>query len=112
LDGKHIEKSEPVTLSEVKAILSSRREAGDLLYEQSIALDHANKFAHLDKERAQKLVEELVEAGVRKEQACKLADLLPETREELQMLFPKERFVSDEPLLEKIVLIIQNYGES
>ncbi|MGC1122178.1 MAG: RNA polymerase Rpb4 family protein [Candidatus Methanofastidiosia archaeon] len=112
MDRKQIEKSEPVTLSEVRAILSSRREAGDLLYEQSIALDHANKFARLDTERAQKLVEELVEAGVRKDLACKLADLLPQNKRELQMLFPKERFVSDEPLLEKIVSIVQKYGES
>ncbi|MBU7013985.1 MAG: DNA-directed RNA polymerase subunit F [Theionarchaea archaeon] len=112
MDGKQIEKSEPVTLAEVRAILSSRREAGDLLYEQSIALDHANKFARLDIEKAHKLVEELVESGVRKDMACKLADLLPQSKEELQMLFPKERFISDEPLIEKIISTIQKYGES
>lgn len=99
-------------MSEVKAILSSRREDGELLYEQSIALDHANKFARLELGKAENLVEKLVEVGVRKDMACKLADLLPQNKEELQMLFPKERFVSDESLMEKIVSTIQEYGES
>jgi DNA-directed RNA polymerase subunit F len=110
--GKKIMKHEPVTLAEVKAILSSQREIGDLLYEQSIALDHANKFARLKIEPAQKLVDELIAVGVRKDLAYKIADILPRSTKEIRMLFSKERITSDAELLEKIVSIIEKYGES
>jgi DNA-directed RNA polymerase subunit F len=110
--GKKIMKHEPVTLAEVKVILSSQREIGDLLYEQSIALDHANKFARLKVETAENLVEELIEAGLRKDLAYKVADILPRSTKEIRMLFSKERITSDAELLDKIISIIEKYGES
>ncbi len=110
--GKRIIKHEPITLAEVKAILSSRKDAGDLLYEQSIALDHAQKFAKLEVEAAEKLISELMEAGLRKELAYKLADLLPQSVHEIRVLFPKERVSSDNELLTKVMSILGKYGES
>ncbi len=110
--GKRIRKREPLTLSEVKEILSSRRDIGELLYEQNIALDHARKFAHLSLEDAQKLVQELTEAGVREDLACKLVDIYPQSVQEIHMLFSKERFAADPKELEKIMDIIEKYGES
>jgi DNA-directed RNA polymerase subunit F len=110
--GKKIQKQEPVILAEVKEILSSRRESGELLYEQGIALDHARKFSRLKLKDAQDLVKELVEAGLREELAVKLADITPQSVQEIRMLFSKERFVADDEELGKIAAIIQKYGES
>lgn len=110
--GKRIRKREPLTLSEVKEILSSRRDIGELLYEQGIALDHARKFARLNLEDAQNLVKELTKAGVREDLACKLADIFPQSVQEIHMLFSKERFTADPKEMEKIMAIIEKYGES
>jgi DNA-directed RNA polymerase subunit F len=110
--GKRIVKEKPVTLSEVKEILSSRRDAGELLYEQGIALDHARKFARLNLEDAKALVKELTEAGVREDLACKLVDIFPQSTREIRMLFSKERFTSDQKEIERIMSIIEEYGES
>ncbi len=109
---KRVVKQEPITLAEVKAILSARRDAGDLLYEQSIALDHANKFARLDVKSAEKLANELIAAGLPRELAYKVADLFPQSKKEIRMLFPKERFSSDETTLDTVLSIIERYGES
>ncbi len=109
---KRVIKQEPVTLDEVKEILSSQKDVGELLYEQGIALDHAGKFAKLKLEDAQHLIKELMEAGLPGELASKLIDVLPRSRREIVMLFSKERFVSDADLLEKITAILLKYGES
>lgn len=110
--GKRISKQTPVTLAEVKEVLSSRRDVGELLYEQNIALDHSRKFSRLSLDKAQALVKELVDAGVREDLACKLADVLPKSTQEIRALFSKERFTSDAEELKKILVIIQQYGES
>jgi DNA-directed RNA polymerase subunit F len=109
---KRVVREEPITLAEVKVILSARRDAGDLLYEQSIALDHANKFARLSVEAAEALVKELIEAGLSQELAYKLTDLFPQSKQEIRMLFSKERFSSDETTLNTVISIIEKYGES
>lgn len=108
---KRISKHEFVTLAEVKEILSSRRDLGELLYEQGIALDHASKFSRLKLEDAQNLAKELVDAGVREDLASKLADIFPQSELEIRMLFSKERFATDSEELKKIAAILQKYGE-
>jgi DNA-directed RNA polymerase subunit F len=110
--GKKTVKDKPVILAEVKEILSSQREAGELLYEQGIALDHSSKFSRLKLEDAKKLAEELVEAGIREDLAVKLTDILPQSVQEIRMLFSKERFTSDDEELKKVVAILQKYGEN
>ncbi len=110
--GKRVIKQIPVTLAEVKEVLSSRKDAGELLYEQNIALDHASKFSRLKLGDSKNLVKELVEIGLREDLACKLADIFPQNTQEIHMLFPKERFASDPDELKKIMATIQKYGES
>ena len=109
---KRIQEQKPVTLAKVKEILSALREGGELLYEQNIALDHAQKFSRLEVKEAETLTKELVEAGVREDLACKLVDIFPQSVKEIHMLFSKERFTTNEEDIEKIVSIMQKYGES
>ena len=111
MSDKRVMTHECVTLAEVKEILSSRRDVGELLYEQGIALDHASKFSRLKLEDASALAMELIDAGIRSDLACKLADIFPQSEMEIRMLFSKERFVSDPEELKKIMTIILKYGE-
>jgi DNA-directed RNA polymerase subunit F len=110
--SKRIQEQRPVTLSKVKEILSVLREDGELLYEQNIALDHSQKFSRLEVKEAEALTKELVEAGVREDLACKLVDVFPQSAKEIHMLFSKERFTTNEEDIEKIMSIMQKYGES
>lgn len=109
--GKRITKVEPVTLSEVKEILSASQRDGELLYEQSIALDHATKFAKLPADDARALVKELEDLGISPEVAVRLTDILSKSRVEIRMLFSKERFSSNPEEIQKIIAVIEKYGE-
>ncbi|MGD2250037.1 MAG: RNA polymerase Rpb4 family protein [Candidatus Methanofastidiosia archaeon] len=110
--GKKVIDQNPVTLAEVRAILSLRQKGGELLYEQSIALDHANKFSKLKTESAQAAVDELLALGIKEDTIYKLVDIYPRNQREVQMLFSKERFTSDKETLETIVSILEKHGES
>ena len=53
--------AKPVSLSEVKNILKKiSKERKELLYEQKIALEHAQKFAKLNVKKNEELIKELL----------------------------------------------------
>lgn len=110
--GRKVVDQKPAALAEVRAILSLRQEGGELLYEQSIALDHANKFSKIKAESAQAAVEELRALGIKEGVVYKLVDIYPRNIKEVQMIFSKERFTSDEEKLKNILSVLEKYGES
>ena len=98
-----------VTIPEVKEILEKRQGEGELLYEQGIAVDHLMKFCKLDKESARKLKEDLAETELPQEIAVKITDILPADKEDLDVLFAKERHILTDEEKEKILGIIKKY---
>ncbi len=82
-----------VSLAEVKNLLRKvEKERETLLYEQRIALDHAQSFAKLPANKTAELIKKLMELEkVNEMHAYKIADLLPTTKEEVQSIFAKER---------------------
>jgi DNA-directed RNA polymerase subunit F len=82
-----------VSLAEVKNLLRKvEKERETLLYEQRIALDHAQNFAKLPANKTADLIKKLMELEkVNEMHAYKIADLLPTTKEEVQSIFAKER---------------------
>jgi DNA-directed RNA polymerase subunit F len=98
-----------LALPEVKKILEERKEKGELLYEQSIALDHLMKFCKLDVKNAQKLKEELIEIEVPPDVAVKITDILPEDKHDLGVIFAKERHILGDEETEKILEIVKKY---
>lgn len=106
--GKKVIDTDPITIAEVKEMLSSIQEHYELTYEQNLALDHVTKFSKLDAESAKKMVEELEEL-IKKTQAIKIADIMPEDMADLRLIFAKERGSIKKEDMEKILEIVNKY---
>jgi DNA-directed RNA polymerase subunit F len=101
--GEKVLEQKPITLAEVKQLLSERKKDKDLSYEQDITLKYAKKFSKLSQAQAEKLVSELKGIGnLDDETVVKIADFLPVKKEILQLLIPKE-VVLDEASMQKII---------
>ncbi|MFC6753093.1 RNA polymerase Rpb4 family protein [Halorubrum tibetense] len=108
---------EYVTTAEAKAILAeieadrAEDEDRDLRYELARAIEHANRFAHLDAEESRELVEELAELDpIDVPTAIKIADLLPEDRTELRSVFAQERYSLDGDELDDVLNVVAKYA--
>jgi len=106
--GKKVIDTDPITIAEVKKMLEDVSEHYEATYEQNLALDHATKFSKIDEESAKKLVEELTET-LKKTQAIKIADIMPEDMADLRLIFAKERGSYKKEDLEKILEIVDKY---
>jgi DNA-directed RNA polymerase subunit F len=106
--GKKVIDTDPITIAEVKEMLGELSEHYELTYEQNLALDHVTKFSKLDEESAKKLVEELSEI-IKKTQAIKVADIMPEDLADLRLIFAKERGSFKQEDMEKILEIVNKY---
>lgn len=107
---------EYLTVSQAKELLAdieSERVAEDreLRYELARAIDHANRFATLEPEESLELVEEL-EAfeKVDSKTAFKIADLLPQSRDELRAVYAQERYALDGDELDEILDVVAKYA--
>ncbi|MFH1285115.1 MAG: RNA polymerase Rpb4 family protein [Candidatus Micrarchaeota archaeon] len=108
--GKKTLEIKPVTLGEVTAILEKRAEEGELGFEQQATLDHAKKFTKITPKKARELIEKL--SAVEKvsgDVAVKIADILPRTTEELNLLFAKERYNLTKEEATEVLNIVKEY---
>ncbi|RLF38965.1 MAG: RNA polymerase [Thermoplasmata archaeon] len=105
------EKTRLVSLAEVKNILKKiEKQRKDLLYEQRIALEHANKFAKLSVKKTNELIKELLTIEKLEERhAYKIAEILPTDDEDVKALFAKERVALDDEDIKKILEIVGKY---
>ncbi|KYK23882.1 hypothetical protein AYK24_07015 [Thermoplasmatales archaeon SG8-52-4] len=101
----------PVSLSEVKQVLKKvEKERKELLYEQKIALEHANKFAKINVKKTNDMLKELLNLDFIKEnQAYKIADILPTNDDDIKTIFAKERVTIGENESKKILDIVRKY---
>lgn len=104
-------KEELVSLAEVKKILTIvEKERKELQYEQRIALEHANKFAHLSMTKTKQLINDLIKIDViEPNHAYKIADILPQTADDIKTIFAKERISLKDDVINKIIETIQKY---
>ena len=105
------DKARPVSLSEVKTILNKlSKEREELLYEQRIALEHAQQFAKLPVKKTNDMIKELMKLEFLEQvHAYKLADLLPNTKDDIKSIFAKERITLREENIKKILEIVGRY---
>jgi DNA-directed RNA polymerase subunit F len=101
---------EPVSLSDVKALLTDEATRRPLPREATLAQQHVEAFVRLTPEDTKKLVAELrqfpyVDAAL----AIKIADVLPQYPEEVRLLFSKERVVLDEAQLTRLLETLAQY---
>ena len=96
---KNVINEELLTISEAKELLDRIKEerteeVEDLGYELKKAIRHIDAFSKSDAEQSRALVTDLMELEKMKpEIAIRIADILPETRDELRSIYAKERFI-------------------
>ena len=102
----------PVSLAEVKNILTKvSKDRKEMLYEQKIALEHAQKFAKLSVKKTEDLIKELQKLDfISESHAYKIADILPMSEDDIKAIFAKERVTINENDAKKILEIINKYN--
>ena len=100
-----------ISLSEVKNMLKKiEKERKELIYEQRIALEHAQKFAKLTVKQTKDLIKDLMKLeNIGETHAYKIADILPTTEDDVKAIFAKERFTPSESEIKDILKIIGKY---
>jgi DNA-directed RNA polymerase subunit F len=108
---------EHLTVSEAKELLAdvegerAADEDRELRYELARAIDHVNRFTTLDPDEALELVGELREhEKVDEATAYKIADLLPQSRDELRAVYAQERFSLSGDELDEILGVVAKYA--
>jgi DNA-directed RNA polymerase subunit F len=101
-----------VSLAEVKNILKKiSKERKELLYEQKIALEHAEKFAKLSAKQTKDLITDLMKLDhVDELQAYKIADILPNTEDDIRAIFAKERYTPNDKEIKNILEIVKKHS--
>jgi len=108
---------EYLTISEAKELLEGIEEGRaadedrEMRYELARAVEQVNRFAVLDAEESVELVEELQDVEkVDEKTAYKIADLLPQNRDELRSVFAQERYTLDGDELDEILQVVAKYA--
>ena len=106
-----MEETRYVTLAEVRDMLAQENEArgGFIRAAQNYALNHAAAYP-LTKEQETELVGKLMDLGfVPEAVAFKLADLLPQTSNEVRAVFAKERVTLDKGMIDSVLDLVSQY---
>ncbi|MFX1483322.1 MAG: RNA polymerase Rpb4 family protein [Promethearchaeota archaeon] len=107
---KEIISEEEITLPQVKKLLTQRGKEGELSFQQSITLEHANAFSKMAPAVSVKVVEKLMKNyDMTRSQAVQIVNIAPTTIEELKStLTSRSTSLTDEQLLEIVDLVIKN----
>jgi DNA-directed RNA polymerase subunit F len=109
--GKRVVKEKPVTLAEVLETLEKAKKRGELEYWQRLTYDYAQKFSKLEPSEAKELVGELLKLEkIKEHQAVAIVDLMPQTKEDIELIFAKERTRLEEDDIRKILEIVKKYS--
>ena len=113
---EHVDE-EYLTTAEVKELLEDveRERAADdereLPYELARTIEHVNRFAILETEESQELVNELQDLEkVDEATAYKITELLPQSRDELRSIYAQERYTLDGDELDAILDVVAKYA--
>ena len=108
---KSVLKSEEIPLPLVKKILSKRAKEmkKELMYQQRVALDYANKFSKMSPSNATKVLDKLMNKyGLSRLLAVQIINIAPRIVDELRILFQIDRSISlTEEQMNEIVELIQ-----
>jgi DNA-directed RNA polymerase subunit F len=114
---KEIIDEEYLTVPEVKELLAEVEqdraldEEREMQYELARSIEHVNRFAVLDPEEAQELVETLqTHEKIDEATAYKIANLLPRDRDELRAVFAQERYSLDGDELDAVLDDVAKYA--
>lgn len=110
MNAKEFYSEEPVTLAEVKKLLTAiSKEKGELEYVQKKSLEHAQHASKVSYTDAMKMVNELAEIELSKEKAIEIINAMPVNRDELRALFSKERKQPETDVIDKVLDVLAKY---
>ena len=100
-----------VSLAEVKDMLAKLgKEREELTREQKIALEHSEKVVSLSANKTKELIRKLTSMEkIGKNQAYKIADILPKDEEDVMAIFSKETFIPSKDEIKRILEIVREY---
>ncbi|MGB1585949.1 MAG: hypothetical protein ACPHID_02750 [Thermoplasmatota archaeon] len=107
-----VEEGRLVTLAEVKNMLEkAQKEREDMTYEQKIALEHARRFARVNKTTADKMVKALLAAfpAMEEKYAIRITDLVPQHPEDVMGILQKARMDLSEDDIANIIAIVDEH---
>jgi DNA-directed RNA polymerase subunit F len=106
---KEVLNEELLTLAEVKEMLfkiaDERREQGiEVGYGFRKALHHADQFSRISGEKSRELVDKLLKLEKMKPViAVRIADILPQSRDEIRSIYAKEKYTLSNEELDQIL---------
>jgi len=101
---------EDVDIHEAKRIMEDRKKERDLVYDQKVCMDYLEKIATLTQTQLKNLREELSKISILKSRYMALIlNTLPDTEEEVEALFVKERTNLKKEEVKQIVSIVSKY---
>ena len=106
--GKEVIRQRPLTLLEVKKILTDRKKSGEMNYEQKVVLDYSKEFSNSTMKKIDTVLGALIELGIPEEIAVKLVNVQPTSKEEVQLMFERVRFDLKEDQIPKILDLIKD----
>ncbi len=105
--GKEAKSKGSVTLHSVRGILEDRRKKKDPIYEQQIALEHAEKFPITEQEE-EKLRKRLSELGLMREDTLtKVIDIKPKNEVLLKYILSNEKKTFSDEDTKKILAVLK-----
>jgi DNA-directed RNA polymerase subunit F len=109
--GKKIIDEQYVTQARAKEILERREEESEPLYEQKTALSILHRFTHISASDAEEMVDKIREGvpRIKIENIVKIVDLMPQDKDDLNVLFSKERITLTDDEVATILEIVDNY---
>ena len=103
-----IEDEKVVGWLDAKKILMENEKKKELVYEQKNALEHLRKFCKLSEKKYEKMIEELRKIEKLKDKhIVNIINFLPQTQDELRVLFVNERVVLTDDDKKKILKIVK-----
>ncbi len=101
---------EDISMHEAKRIVEERKKERDLVYDQKICLEYLDKVAKLTPTQLKNLAEELGKIAILKPRYIALIlNMMPDTEEEVDALFSKERTNLKKEEVKQIVDIIGRF---
>lgn len=101
---------EDVSMHEAKRIVGERKKERDLVYDQKICLEYLDKVAKLTPTQIKNLTEELSKIAILKPRYIALIlNMMPDTEEEVETLFSKERTNLKKEEIKQVVDIVNKF---
>ncbi|MBI2584219.1 MAG: hypothetical protein HYW25_06110 [Candidatus Aenigmarchaeota archaeon] len=101
---------EEVSMQDARVIMEERKKLSDMTYEQKVCHELLEKLPKLTEKQLADLKEELGKMAILKPRYTSLIiNMMPDTEEEVELLFQKERTNLKKEEIKQIVGIVKNF---